>query len=342
MKKILTKLIRIKLFFSFIKFYFKSQNKAEVTLLIPRLSMTYFLRTNFLWDLATMMYLSEIKKTYKVRIGLKEISKISSSKVIYNPGYNLNDWKVDNDVAFFPLISSILENQSNEVIPTSKEISFWENKFFMYQKFIEKNIEMPSTHVIQEENLKEILNKIDLKDSKWLYKPNHSKSSIGIVEIKSDFESFIKEKLKLNKYVVIQKIINIKRDCRIIVINDEIVLQYWRNKVESEGWIPTSTSTGSTVTFMEYPESLKKWVIESTNKLGLRSAAWDIVFDEEDLNQENPLALEVSPIYYPNPRENYSANESYASYKNNLNYEKYLLNEFKTHIKAKLKPWVEL
>lgn len=339
MKKITLKFWRIKFFIEFLKLSKKSSKESDLVLFIPRVSLSYFLRTNFLWDLATMRYLKTSKINYRVVKGLKKLSNVSSSKVIYNPGYNLNDWNVENDVAFYPLISNLLESQANEVIPSSDEIIYWENKAFMYNAFLEKKIPMPDTFVVNSNNYDEFVLNINVEDN-WLYKPNHSKSSIGIVEVKTNIKDFVLEKLKNHKYVVLQKIIDIDRDCRIIVINDKIVLQYWRNKVESDGWIPTSTSTGSTVTFMNYPESLEEWVVSQTNKLGLRSAAWDIVFENTDLRMEKPLALEVSPVYYPNPRENYDPDSSYNDYKKSFNYERYLLNEFETHIKAKVSKWI--
>ena len=339
MKNLFIRLLRIKYIFNFFKFLNKKNSHSKLVLFIPKINLLYFFRTNFLWDLATLNLLNQREVQYDVLIGLSSLKKIRNRKVLYNPGYNLNEWGVDNDVALFPLISNILENQSNEVMPSSYEISYWENKAFMYDSFIQNKINMPDTYVITKENFEFICGKLD-KNSRWLFKPNHSKSSIGIVEIKKNLNSFIKNKLETNKYVVIQKIINIDRDCRMIVINGKIVLQYWRNKINSTEWVPTSTSTGSKVLFMDYPQSLEKWAILSTKRLGLKSAAWDIVFDETDDSMSNPMALEVSPIYYPNPRENYDPSKSYNSYKGNINYENYLLNEFETHIKEKLSPWV--
>ena len=340
MRKILIRLLRLKFIFRFFNLILKKNTDAKLVILIPKINLFYLLRTNFLWDLATLNLFNKKGLKYNVYFGLKNLKKIKNKRVVYNPGYNLNYWGIDNDVALFPLISSILENQSNHVIPSSVEISYWENKAFMYNSFITNKVDMPSTYVIKKENLNNLYKDID-KNSRWLYKPNHSKSSIGIIEIKENLKTFITKKLKSNKYVVIQKIINIDRDCRMIVINNKVILQYWRNKVESNGWVPTSTSTGSKVTFMDYPESIKEWAVSSTKRLGLNSAAWDIVFDENDNDMSNPLALEVSPIYYPNPRENYNPNKSYNSYKNNINYENYLLNEFETHINEKLALWIE-
>ncbi|MDC3187337.1 ATP-grasp domain-containing protein, partial [bacterium] len=305
------------------------------------INLLYFLRTNFLWDLATLFFFKKNKIKYNVVIGLRNLKTIKNSRVIYNPGYDLNHWNIENDVAFFPLISEILENQSNSVIPKSKEIIYWENKSFMYKNFAKHSIDMPETYVINKSNFDNQMKKIDNKH-RWLYKPNHSKSSIGIVEVKEDLKEFVQKKFLSSKDVVLQKIIDIDKDCRIIIINEEVVLQYWRNKVESDVWKPTSTSTGSKVTFQDYPKSISDWAKKSTKSLGLSSAAWDIVFVPSDKKMEFPLALEVSPIYYPNPRKNYNPKNSYASYKKSLKYEKYLLEEFGEHISKKLSKWKKL
>ena len=52
--------------------------------------------------------------------------------------------------------------------------------------------------------------------------------------------------------------------------------------------------------------------------------------------------LRVCLVYYPNPRKDYDPKkETYSKYKENVNYEKFLLEEFITHIKVKLGGWIE-
>jgi len=338
MKKYLIRLYRIKLLLKYLKLFFNRKNNSSFTLLIPKLNLLYFFRVNFIWDLATLIHFKNSNISYNIVVGLKNIGSIKNSKVIYNPGYEINYWNTDNDVAFFTLLSKLLENQSNLVLPSSYEINFWENKSFMHESFNSAKIKSPKTYIVELNNIDSILATIDLSKL-WLYKPNHSKSAIGIIQIKSNLENFLRDKLKHTRQVVIQEIINIDKDCRIILINDKVILQYWRNKIESTEWVPTSTSSGSKVSFMNYTKSLEDWVLDATKKLNLRSAAWDIVFDVNDEKLENPMALEVSPIYYPNPRENYNSELTYLKYKDSFKFDTYLLNEFITHIEEKTSVW---
>lgn len=338
MKKYLIRLYRIKFLLRYFKLFFNRNKYSSYTLLIPKLNLLYFFRHNFMWDLATLINFKNRSISYNIVVGLKNIGSIKNSMVIYNPGYEINYWNIENDVAFFPLLSKTLENQSNLVLPSSFEINFWENKSYMHESFNSARIKTPKTFLVELNNIDSILNKID-SSKEWLYKPNHSKSAIGIIHIKTDLENFLRDKLKHTRQVIIQEIINIDKDCRIIIINNKVILQYWRNKIESAEWVPTSTSSGSKVSFMNYDKSLENWVLDATNKLNLRSAAWDIVFDIKDEKLENPLALEVSPIYYPNPRENYDSNLTYLDYKNSFKFDTYLLNEFITHIEEKISVW---
>lgn len=340
MTEFLIRLLRVRFFFNYFILCINKKSNANYTLLIPKFNLMYFFRVNFIWDLATLINFKNNNISYNIVFGLKNINKIVNSKVIYNPGYEINYWNIEYDVAFFPLLSKVLENQSNCVIPSSYEINFWENKSFMHNKFNNANIVSPKTYIVNSTNINFVISEID-RSSRWLFKPNHSKSSLGIIEIKDNLNSFLINELKSNKEVVLQKIIDIDRDCRIIIVEGKVALQYWRNKVESKEWIPTSTSSGSTVTFMDYSEFLSNWAINATNKLKLRSAAWDIVFDINDKNLENPMALEVSPVYYPNPRENYLVNTAYKEYKNNINYDKYLLKEFIFHVNLKTSHWYQ-
>jgi glutathione synthase/RimK-type ligase-like ATP-grasp enzyme len=167
---------------------------------------------------------------------------------------------------------------------------------------------------------------------KVILKPSHSKSSIGIREIfnsedlsaafSSDMSGFVLQKVEL-----------IERDCRIVVIRDEVVLQYWRSKPQTIGdeFVTTATSNGSRVVFNDYPEDIAHFAITSTHKLGLHSAAWDLIVVDDKI-----YALEVSPIYYPNASENYDNEIPYRNYKASFFYLLYMRREFSKHIRKRL------
>jgi hypothetical protein len=115
----------------------------------------------------------------------------------------------------------------------------------------------------------------------------------------------------------VQEKINMTRDIRVIIINNELVLHYWRIN-NSQEWKVTSTSSGSSVDFDYIPTGLKEFTIKLTQDLNLTSAAYDITF-KDDKVENAPIVLEVSPAFMPNPkpRSNFK-NITYDAYKKKL------------------------
>ena len=54
--------------------------------------------------------------------------------------------------------------------------------------------------------------------------------------------------------IIVQELLNIRKDLRVIVIGNEIFLHYWRINLGGE-WRPTSTGFGSKVDFINYPNN---------------------------------------------------------------------------------------
>jgi len=65
-------------------------------------------------------------------------------------------------------------------------------------------------------------------------------------------------------------------------------------------WKPTSTSHGSGVDFITFPEKWRDYIISTFQKLQITTGAFDIAWQNDDLETE-PYFLEVSPFYQPNP-----------------------------------------
>lgn len=106
-----------------------------------------------------------------------------------------------------------------------------------------------------------------------------------------------------------------RKDLRVILVGNEIVHFYWRINLGKE-WKPTSTNFGSKVDFDNFPEKWRKHMIDTFKSLNITTGAFDVTWYNDDLETE-PLYLEVSPGYQPNPRIELKGKE-YAYYKNSF------------------------
>jgi len=79
---------------------------------------------------------------------------------------------------------------------------------------------------------------------------------------------------------------------------------YWRTKSEAAlraaDWTTTATSHNSTVEHANIPPAVVTLAAGWLERLGLRTAGLDLMWPGDDLDQE-PLLLELSPYYQPNP-----------------------------------------
>ena len=119
-----------------------------------------------------------------------------------------------------------------------------------------------------------------------------------LINSSENFET-LKSKLTEGKVFIFQKLINMRKDLRVIIIGNEIVLHYWRLNNEKE-WKPTSTSFGSSVDFISFPENHRLKIINDFKKLEILSGAFDICWENDDVNSD-PIYLEVSSFYQANP-----------------------------------------
>jgi hypothetical protein len=111
-----------------------------------------------------------------------------------------------------------------------------------------------------------------------------------------------------------------RKDLRVILVGSEIILYYWRINNQQE-WLPTSTGYGSSVDFDFFPEKWRNYIIDSFKKLEVRTGAFDICWEKDDL-ETNPLILEVSTLYQPNPRPKSLGLINYGKWKKSLSFSK--------------------
>ena len=189
-----------------------------------------------------------------------------------------------------------LEAAGNTVYPSLSEARWWENKAFMYARFSELGVPHPETRIVRRGD--------PLPECRFpaVLKEVHSASSRGVFKLSA------REELEAHagrifgagqEAFALQKLLDIRRDLRVILAGDRVVSHYWRLNLSGE-WRPTSTDRGSAVDFGNFPERWRGFIIENFLKLGLRTGAFDVAWEKDDLSAP-PVFLEVSPHYQPNP-----------------------------------------
>ena len=298
----------------YLKYYF--QGNSSTVVVCPRFWKG--LVTNEVEQVLILLACAQKFFPDSVIVSVNKSMKVQSKRIIYSPSelFNLNG-SVNYTEGLIELISCWESNKNNVYYPKS-EIVFWENKAYMYRKFEECNVRHPSTVILTIEEA--LLKKMDFQFP-LLVKEAHSFASRGVHKINSvsELESLIlsSEFKQKNNSVIIQKLMKMRKDLRVIIIGNEIVLHYWRVNNEKE-WKPTSTSYGSKVDFVTFPETWRSEIIDSLKKLNLSTGAFDIAWENDDLSTE-PFFLEVSPSYQPNPPVDTSLiGLTYGEYKKKL------------------------
>ncbi|MFN8322540.1 MAG: hypothetical protein U0T74_07765 [Chitinophagales bacterium] len=292
----------IRLYFTFrtvnwIKFFQLHDKDADVVLLMrPQFSSIF--KDTFEPDIILMGVLVKMGLRFRVYRG-SEYGQFQNKTIIYNASYFMNEHGFQNYSAFQTYVMQQLEYQGNRVFPRADEIVYWENKEYMYAKFKELGIKHPDTSMFHSyEEFKQAKLKFPL-----LIKEAHSHAAEGVYKVNTpeDAERLLtSEKFMSNNRVIIaQQLLNMRKDLRVTVLGDEIVLHYWRTNPSDE-WKPTSTSHGSGVDFVTFPEKWRSYFMEVNRKLNLKSGGYDYAWENDDLETE-PICLEVSPTYQPNP-----------------------------------------
>lgn len=212
-----------------------------------------------------------------------------------------------------------LESQGNKVFYSSREIEYWENKARMHELFDERGIRCPETQLFS------LRDPIPYASFSYplLVKDEHSSGSRGVYKVNSTDELIglcesdtFKRK---NDTLVVQQLLNMHKDIRVILVGDQIVLHYWRFNPAKE-WKPTSTKHGSNVDFVTFPEQWRTYLVDAFKKLDMVTGAFDVAWQNDDLETE-PFILEVSPSYDPNPVIDLShTNLTYWEYKNKIRF----------------------
>ncbi len=199
-----------------------------------------------------------------------------------------------------------LERQGNRLFCSSDETIYWENKAYMYRKLDEIGAPTPRTTTLTAENWRSV--EFDLEPV--LIKEEHSAGSAGLHYFAraGDAHEFVRNyPFRPVESLLMQDVVRgATRDMRLTMVGDAMIrsASFWRIKKEEalskRGWTTTATTYGSVVDHGNIPERLVPVAGEYLRKLGLRTAGIDMMWVDDDLSQ-NPLILELSPYYQPNP-----------------------------------------
>ena len=299
---------------NWVSFFKNVDKKSNVVLWIPAYGLKYWGGDSFVWDMATINAL--VKKGKLNVIFGNKIGKISNKNIFFTVHEHYNLFQFQNYVSIFDHISKQLINQDNILFPKKNEVEFWENKILMHEEFDNHKINTPLTKYAS--SIKDV-NKLNW-EYPFLIKEPHSCSANGIYKINSQSEliNLIDNKfLMRSKKFIVQKLINMRRDLRVIILKDKIVHYYWRINKDTD-WKPTSTGHGSMVDFGNFPKKWEDDMIKTLNKLDLTIGGFDVAWDNDDL-EGKPIYLEVSPVFQPNPVVDEKFNGSYGKYKKGIN-----------------------
>ena len=269
---------------------------------------------SFVKDAALLAAVAETGTRFRIVSG-PAIGEVANATILYSID-EYNPARARNYSASLMAALRQLEAQGNTLYPSADEAEYWENKVFMHRRFDELGIRSPATTAIDRDT--------ELAEDDLAYpllvKEPHSANSEGLHKVQSADElRALRARLgaRGDHELLIQEILDMRRDLRCTVIGGEIVHHYFRIN-NSDEWMPTTTRKGSSVDFVTFPEQWRAEIVEATRKLGLRNGAFDICWVGDDLDSP-PYYLEVSPAYTPNPAPPASWDDRpYADFKDQL------------------------
>jgi biotin carboxylase len=230
----------------------------------------------------------------------QRLGHLRGKQVYLHIGTDFNPLGVSNYAAIWPYLIGELEAQGNRVFPSREESLLWENKAHMHELFQARGVRCPHTELVSACDLEA---HCAHRPFPFLLKEIHSSSSEGVHKIDSP------ERLKSvaariqarnrSEIVLVQELLDMRRDLRAIVIGDQVALHYWRINLQDE-WRPTATGHGSRVDFVHFPEQWRADIVATLRTCGLQQGAFDIAWRGDDLTTE-PIYLEVSPQFQPTP-----------------------------------------
>ncbi|MAC40690.1 MAG: hypothetical protein CMJ05_02720 [Pelagibacterales bacterium] len=262
--------------------------------------INYFGRAFVLHDFSIIYSLVKSKKKYRF-VFRSKFGILKNCNVYYSFSSLINDYDFDNHSEYLYFVINKIESLGNNLFPKPKEILLWENKVYMHKIFDKFNISCPKTIIIEKEkfNIKLIEKNFTYP---FLIKEPFSNHSKGIYHIKNreNLINISKQSFKNVSTFLIQSLVNMTKDSRVVVVNSSINYSYWRSKKVTSTFNTTSTSNGSALDFTPLSKKNEKIIIDYTKKLNVSIAAYDVTFENDD-TESKPIILEVSTSFLLNP-----------------------------------------
>ena len=259
--------------------------------------INYFARAYILHDIILLIWMSKSLKNFKI-VSVNKINSLKNKSIFYNFYDRYNPQRLENKSVQIKTKLKSIESKNNKFFPPIYYLNLWEDKIQMHKIFNDLKITTPKTKIFNSYNRKKIKN-LNLKFP-LLFKHPFLNQSKGLKKIdsKNDLINHI-ENNKLNEFLL-QEIVDMTSDIRIVLVDYKIVYHYWRSKKKTKSFTTTSTTNNSTLRLDPIPEKTKKIIIRYTKKLKLKLAAYDVTYDNDNLNS-NPKVLEVSSSFLLNP-----------------------------------------
>jgi hypothetical protein len=197
-----------------------------------------------------------------------------------------------------------LERQGNSIFCSARELELWENKGHMHGALEVHGVPTPATSLLRSDTWSEISFELE----PVLLKEEHSAGSHGIhhFDAAEAARRFVADyRFRPGETLVMQEVVpDATKDLRVTMVGDRLIpsATFWRQKpaLGGGGWTTTATTYGSRVTHGDVPDSVEPFVADCLRRLGLRTAGVDLMWAGDDTAGE-PLVLEFSPYYQPNP-----------------------------------------
>ena len=280
-------------FIGFFKYY---KPESKVVVISSLLTTKKFLSESICWEIGFINALIE----RKINFSIKSLSGNFQNKIIFwSPNQNFDKYKVRNYTDSITFLAKQLEKQGNKIFVKANEIKYLENKYYMHKKFDELEINTPTTWYYK--SVYDI--DYNLLTFPLLFKGVHSSGSQDIFKLNNlkDLKIFISdfERHNPNLEIVLQKLVNMRKDMRVTTIGNEIIFSFWRiNK--SKEWQTTATKNGASVIFEDVPDQWKNYILECVKKTKMDICGLDITFENDNIKNK-PYILEVSPRFSQNP-----------------------------------------
>lgn len=293
-------------FLSFFKLYNKN---AEIVIISSFLTTGKFGRELLIRELGYIIYCCENNLHFSVK---KISGKFINKYVFWSPSKDIDKYNFHNYSKIIVDLATSIESQGNLLFPSSTELIFLENKKYMYDVLKRLKVNIPKTWTFNK--MSEI--EYGVLEFPLLWKGAHSSGSQDIVKFENieDLKEFTSKRNNWED-VILQKLVNMRRDMRVTIIEGELHSAFWRIN-EKDDWQVTASSHGSRIEFTKILDKFfneLKYIMDLCN---LTTAGIDICWENDDVNND-PIILELSPLFSINPVVDLSKkNYKYGKYKN--------------------------